>query len=127
MTETNENTGATDGVPVMVEAGIETNDGFLETIAPEAEASGPSDSTSIEEEVEEQSKRAFYMRLTIGFIFAVFVIFVIVDSATNMHALGALHNFLEWVEENPVGGVFAFVVGKKCNPADRGLKYLLAN
>lgn len=118
MTETNENTGATDGVPVMVEAGIETN---------EAEASGPSDSTSIEEEVEEQSKRAFYMRLTIGFIFAVFVIFVIVDSATNMHALDALHNFLEWVEENPVGGVFAFVVGKKCNPADRGLKYLLAN
>lgn len=68
------------------------------------------DAATIEEIVEEQSKREFYTRCVVGLVFFAFVVFVIVDSATNMHALGAVHEFLEWVEQNPVSGVFAFVI-----------------
>ena len=97
--------------PAIVDAESESN---METIQLE-EGQGTieaTDASSIEESVEEQSKQAFYTRLTVGLIFVAFVVFVIVDSATNMHALDALHDFLEWVEDNPVQGVFAFVIGK---------------
>ena len=62
----------------------------------------------------EQSKQPFYMstKLWVGLAFFALIAFIIVDSATNMHALHAIEAFLDWVEDNPVGGVFGFVGGR---------------
>jgi hypothetical protein len=73
-------------------------------------------SQSADEVVETQSNRAFYIKLTIGLVFAVFVAFAIVDSFTNKYLLDAIKDFLLWVEENPSRGVFAFVIGKGQQP-----------
>lgn len=57
------------------------------------------------------SMRSKATKLLFGLAFVAFVVYVIVDSSTNMHFINAIEDFLEWVEANPVGGVFAFVVG----------------
>ena len=111
MLETNQQT--TQSSAAVMEEGLAVSPD-LETISLDALAiphTHTDISMTIEEAVEEQSKQAFYTRLVVGLVFVSFVVFVIVDSATNMHALDALHDFLEWVEDNPVEGVFAFVVG----------------
>ena len=58
------------------------------------------------------SARQKAVKILLGLAFAAFVAYVIVDSATSMHFIHAIEAFLEWVELHPVGGVFAFVVGK---------------
>ena len=66
---------------------------------------------SVEEQIEAQSKLASYTRIIIGLLFVALVIFVIVDSTTEMRFF-ALQDFLQWVEDNPRDGVFAFVAGE---------------
>ena len=72
----------------------------------------PSTSTSvIEVQMDEQTKKAFYIKTLMGIVFVLIVVFIIVDSIMSMHALDAIHEFLDWVEENPFTGVFAVVLG----------------
>lgn len=57
------------------------------------------------------TRQSLYTKSVVGFLFAAFIVFIIVDSATNKYALSAIEAFLEWVEDNPVEGVFTFIFG----------------
>jgi hypothetical protein len=74
---------------------------------------GQQEEADEEEDKEElQSKRSScYMKMTIGLILLGFVLFVIIDTATNGYVKEAIHSFLEWIEDNPVGGMFVYIVG----------------
>jgi len=69
-----------------------------------------------EDQDQEQSRtllqRIFSFRVLIGLLLVGFVIFVIVDSATTGYVRDTVSSFLDWIEENPVGGFFVFVLGK---------------
>jgi len=69
-----------------------------------------------QEQDQEQSRtllqRIFSFRVLIGLLLVGFVIFVIVDSATTGYVRDTVSSFLDWIEENPVGGFFVFVLGK---------------
>ena len=57
-------------------------------------------------------QRIFSFRVLIGLLLVGFVIFVIVDSATTGYVRDTVSSFLDWIEENPMGGLFVFVLGK---------------
>jgi hypothetical protein len=58
------------------------------------------------------TKKWYYSsKLYIGLLLLGFIIFIIVDSATNQHVRNGLEIFLEWIEDNPIGGFFLFVIG----------------
>jgi hypothetical protein len=74
---------------------------------------GQQEEADEEEDKEElQSKRSScYVKMTIGLLLLGFVLFVIIDTATNGYVKDAIDSFLEWIEDNPVGGMFVFIVG----------------
>lgn len=51
-----------------------------------------------------------WVKSAIGLFLLTFIIFVVVDSATNGYVKDGTTDFLEWVEENPGGGVIVFTV-----------------
>ena len=51
------------------------------------------------------------IKLYVGLLLLGFIIYVIIDSATNQHVRDGLVTFLEWIEENPLSGFFLFVIG----------------
>ncbi|CAB9530508.1 transmembrane protein 41A [Seminavis robusta] len=114
--ETHTNTPVAD--PPMMEEEVGMEELSLEMMAEEVsmeesslESEQVMESTttnSVEEEMERQTKKACYTRLVVGLVFVAFVVFFIVDSITNMHALDAIQDFLKWVENNAVAGVFVF-------------------
>jgi uncharacterized membrane protein YdjX (TVP38/TMEM64 family) len=59
----------------------------------------------------EGRRRTFYLKVVIGLLLLGFVIFVIVDTLTNGYVKDGIEQFLKWVEENPAGGVFVFIIG----------------
>jgi len=81
-----------------------------------AHPSQPGSTTSAEDEsalVEEKVKaKLCSFKVVIGLLLLAFIIFVIVDSTTTGHVRGAVQDFLDWIEDNPIGGFFVFVVGK---------------
>mmetsp|Transcript_31215 Transcript_31215/g.34957 ORF Transcript_31215/g.34957 Transcript_31215/m.34957 type:complete len:344 (-) Transcript_31215:69-1100(-) len=48
-------------------------------------------------------------KLILGLLLLGFIIFVIVDSLTNQYSRNILLQFLEWIEDNPILGVIAFI------------------
>ena len=95
-------TANTDEIPATIERRN------VEIISPEE---GTSNQEIATEGDAPPSARQKAVKILFGLAFVAFVAYVIVDSATNMHFIHAIEAFLEWVEVNPVGGVFAFVVG----------------
>lgn len=57
-------------------------------------------------------RRACYIKVFIGLLVVGFVVFVIVDALTAGHVKDAIDSFLDWVEDNPVAGMFAFILGR---------------
>lgn len=70
--------------------------------------SSPSSETST---YKEQQLRSRFTKPVAGIVFAAFVLFVILDSTIGMGWIAdGVDTFLEWIEENPVGGFFAFII-----------------
>jgi hypothetical protein len=51
------------------------------------------------------------VKFAVGLLLLGFIVFVIVDTATNGYVKDTVSAFLDWIEENPIGGFFLFVVG----------------
>ena len=69
----------------------------------------------ISEETEKKQTmmhRMVPVKLLVGLVLAGFVAYIIIDSATTHHVRGVVEEFLHWIEENPIGGFLAFVLGK---------------
>lgn len=49
-------------------------------------------------------------KLIIGLLLVGFIVFVVIDSLTTGYVTSAVQDFLEWVEENPVAGIFLFII-----------------
>ena len=64
---------------------------------------------STEQEEEEQSSSAFYKKALVAVILLAFIAFVVADSLTNGYVGSAITTFLEWIEENPILGLFVFM------------------
>ncbi|KAL3937441.1 MAG: hypothetical protein SGBAC_007452 [Bacillariaceae sp.] len=60
-------------------------------------------------EEEAAKKKACYKKAFIAVIVVAFITYVIVDSLTTGHVTGAVEDFLAWIEDNPVSGIFAFI------------------
>lgn len=58
----------------------------------------------------EQQKLAFYIKIGVGLMFVALIVFLIVDSTNKMYIVHAMQDFLHWVEDNPVEGIFAFII-----------------
>jgi SNARE associated Golgi protein len=65
------------------------------------------DSASVEQ------KTPWYcsVKFAVGLLLLGFIVFVIVDTATNGYVRDTVNAFLDWIEKNPIGGFFLFVVG----------------
>ena len=78
--------------------------------------SGEADPSSTEEEealtLEEQAqaKRDRTKKIVLAVLLVGLIAYVIADSLTARHIASALDDFLEWIEENPTSGFFAFIV-----------------
>jgi hypothetical protein len=48
------------------------------------------------------------IKVTLGLALLGFVVFIIVDSATTGYTTDGIRDFLQWIEDNPIPGVFAF-------------------
>lgn len=70
-------------------------------------ANSEGDSESIE--VKEVSTRSKVIRITLLLCLIGFIIFVIIDSQRDQYLRRISQSFLEWVEQNPVAGIFSFV------------------
>lgn len=61
------------------------------------------------EEDEPKDRAGCYKKLILGLLLLGFIIFVIVDTQTNNYVRDVIFAFLEWIEQNVVAGVFAFM------------------
>lgn len=57
-----------------------------------------------------QRTNNFYIKLSVGLFLLTFLAFVITDTATNGYIKSGMRDFLEWVEDNPGGGVLVFII-----------------
>eukprot|EP00540_Astrosyne_radiata_P010624 CAMPEP_0116835700 /NCGR_PEP_ID=MMETSP0418-20121206/7690_1 /TAXON_ID=1158023 /ORGANISM="Astrosyne radiata, Strain 13vi08-1A" /LENGTH=407 /DNA_ID=CAMNT_0004465395 /DNA_START=48 /DNA_END=1271 /DNA_ORIENTATION=- len=82
-----------------------------ETEIPESSAP-PSGVTSAADtkDMPSTDKWAVYKKLFIGLLLLGFVIYVIVDSVTAGNVRSTIESFLDWIEDNPIPGFFAFMV-----------------
>jgi len=55
-----------------------------------------------------QCQKCTKQRLISGILLVGFIIFIVVDSTNNQHIKNLVEDFLDWVENNPVAGFFAF-------------------
>lgn len=62
-----------------------------------------------EEEEQLLKRRNCFKKIAIAIILLTFIGFVIGDSLTNKYVRDGIQSFLEWIEENPVPGIFAFM------------------
>jgi len=60
-------------------------------------------------EEETAKKKACYKKAFFALILVAFIAYVIADSLTTKHVAGIVEDFLAWVEENPIAGLFAFI------------------
>jgi hypothetical protein len=57
-------------------------------------------------------RRSNSVKVTIGSLLLAFVLFVVIDTATNGYVKDGIDVFFEWVEVHPIRGFFSFVFGK---------------
>jgi hypothetical protein len=74
------------------------------------------ESTESDEEMEKEEPTSKWyscsVKKIIGLILLGFVVFIIVDLTTNGYTTDGFEAILEWIEDNPVGGAFVFVISK---------------
>jgi uncharacterized membrane protein YdjX (TVP38/TMEM64 family) len=59
----------------------------------------------------DESKRNRYCKYTVAILMLGFILFIILDSTIGeKYVRDSLSTFLEWIEENPVPGAFAFIL-----------------
>ena len=54
-------------------------------------------------------KKARMKKIVIGLILLGIVVYIIVDSTTNRYVAQGIQIFLQWFEDNPIAGLFAFM------------------
>ena len=59
--------------------------------------------------IEPSGQKSKLKRIVVAIIIVSFISFVIADSFTNQYIKDGIDQFLEWVEDNPYAGVFAFI------------------
>lgn len=94
MSDTNENNNN----EVTVPSGDEENTQEQQNKAP----------LTLEEEA--AKRKAYYKKAFFAVILVAFIAYVIADSLTTKHVVGAVEDFLDWIEANPIAGIFVFVV-----------------
>lgn len=70
----------------------------------------PESEEEVSEEENRRLKRNRRIKAAVGLFLLAFVAFVVTDSLTNSYLKSGMTSFLEWVEDNPGGGVIAFVI-----------------
>jgi hypothetical protein len=51
----------------------------------------------------------------VGLLLLGFVLFIIIDTATNGYTKDGIEVLLEWIEDHPIRGVFIFILGTCTN------------
>lgn len=54
-------------------------------------------------------KRALLNKIIVGLVLVGLIVFIIVDSVTHGFVKGAIEGLLQWIEENPIRGLFVFM------------------
>ena len=65
-----------------------------------------------EEEVMMETESSFrkkLIKLALFMLLVGFIIFVVIDSQREQHLKNISQAFLQWVEKNPVAGIFSFI------------------
>ena len=75
----------------------------------------PSDANS-NSDTEKMTKWYCSIKLYVGLLLLGLIVYIIIDSVTNKYIRDGLVTFLDWIEENPAGGFFLFVIGT-CDPS----------
>mmetsp|Transcript_30348 Transcript_30348/g.45812 ORF Transcript_30348/g.45812 Transcript_30348/m.45812 type:complete len:195 (+) Transcript_30348:86-670(+) len=72
-------------------------------------APAPSEAATATQQAPPKSKRSLLIKIFVGLLLVGFIIYVIVDLATTNNTRRIITDFLDWVEDNPAAGVFAFI------------------
>ncbi|KAL3937440.1 MAG: hypothetical protein SGBAC_007451 [Bacillariaceae sp.] len=72
-------------------------------------SSGEDDNIPPTPEEEAAKKKSCYKKLFFAIIIVAFIGYVIADSLTTKHVQTAVEDFLAWIEDNPIVGIFAFI------------------
>jgi len=72
-------------------------------------ATSPSEAATAATQTPPTSRRAFLFKIGFGLILVGFIIYVIIDLATTKNTMRIVADFLDWIEDNPAAGVFAFI------------------
>lgn len=80
-------------------------------VVQDANGSSGEDGRIVDEdpEVVTARKKARMKKIIIGLILLGIVIYIIVDFTTNRYVAQGIQIFLQWFEDNPVAGLFAFM------------------
>ncbi len=70
----------------------------------------PSDANS-NSATETMTKWYCSIKFYVGLLLLGLIVYIIIDSVTNKYIRDGLVTFLDWIEENPAGGFFLFVIG----------------
>jgi hypothetical protein len=62
------------------------------------------------EEFQTRRWKPMWKKIILGIGLVAFVVFVIVDSTTTGYLRDGIQSFLDWVEKNPIGGIFLFTL-----------------
>jgi uncharacterized membrane protein YdjX (TVP38/TMEM64 family) len=76
----------------------------------DADTDDSSSNEVTDEEMDQQKRRDCYKKSILALLLVGLIAYIIADSQTTMHIANAMEDFLEWIEENPISGFFAFIV-----------------
>lgn len=74
------------------------------------DAEEPHEGEAITEEELKDSRWNLNKKIFLGFFLLGFIIFVIVDSTTTGYLRTGINDFLKWIENNAISGMFAFML-----------------
>ena len=82
----------------------------------ESNRTGTSSDANSNSDTEKMTKWYCSIKLYVGLLLLGLIVYIIIDSVTNKYIRDGLVTFLDWIEENPAGGFFLFVIGT-CDPS----------